>query len=196
MSDTETNEAGSLDDRPPEQRGWRAWRWDLISRVVGVVGAAISAAIGVGLALLALAIASSGLHVDWEFWVVSPFFVGMAILLAVTSRPKPKVRSPQDRIKEVVRHLESTGRLLRDLEDDLATRTKVLQQLQQDAERYEKLIGLNAEQAKAIDDMVGRQLKQQAKEARLLWIISLVLAVVFGFVVNWFSTPLLNWFTN
>jgi hypothetical protein len=180
-------EVHSSEDAP---KGWRSWPWRLIGYAVGT---AVPGAVAIVFALFLAAATLSGVHVDWEVWIEPVVFAVVAILAFVTLRPKPKIQSPQDRIKEVVRHLEATRGLLSALEDDLTTRTKVLQQLKDDAERYEKLTTLNAEQAKAIDDLVGRQLKRQSKVMWWQWIGSLVLAITFGFIVNWLSTPLLNW---
>lgn len=181
------DEVHSLEDAP---KGWRTWPWQLIGYVVGT---AVPGAIAIVFALFLVAATLSDVHVDREVWIGPALLAVVAVVASVSLRPKPKMQSPQDRIKEVVRHLEATGGLLSAIEDDLTTRTKVLQQLEDDAERYEKLTTFNAEQAKAIDDLVGRQLKRQSKVMWWQWIGSLVLAIIFGFIVNWLSAPLLNW---
>ncbi|MCA1708343.1 MAG: hypothetical protein LC808_35735 [Actinobacteria bacterium] len=84
---------------------------------------------------------------------------------------------------------------MRELEDELSTRTTVLEQLQDKAERYERLASLNSEQAKAIENMVGQQFKRQARSTWWQWWGAIVLVGILGFIVNWLSTPLLNWIT-
>lgn len=178
--------------RRPEDapKGWRAWPWRLIGYVVGT---AVPGAIAIVFALFLLVATLNGVGVDWEVWIEPALLAGFAGVVALTLHPKPKIQSPQDRIKEAVRHIEATKGLLSMIEDELATRTRVLQQLKDDAEHYKKLTTLNAEQAKAIDDLVSRQLKRQSKLTWWQWIGSIILSIIFGFVVNWLSSPLLNW---
>jgi uncharacterized membrane protein YfbV (UPF0208 family) len=116
-----------------------------------------------------------------------PFF-GIA-----DSAAKPEKPDYRQRIADVREHLLQTGRLLRELEDDLATRTEILTQRQADADRYEKLASMNAEQAKAIEDLIGRQFSKQSRSTKLQWWFGLLLAFVLGLIVNWVSQPLLNW---
>ena len=59
----------------------------------------------------------------------------------------------RDRIAEARQHIDATGKLLRELEDELNARIKILEQLQDKSERYEQLASLNSEQAKAIEDL-------------------------------------------
>jgi len=108
-------------------------------------------------------------------------------------RLKPLALTYPDRILMVKEQLQSVGSLLRELEDDLATRTKLLEQRQADADRYEKLASLNKDQAKAVEDLVGRQFKRQGKASAIYWWVGLVLAFVVGLVVNWISGPLWAW---
>lgn len=100
---------------------------------------------------------------------------------------------PRNRIAEIRAHIDTTGKLLRELEDEMNTRTKVLEQLQTDTEHYERLASLNTPQAKAIDDMMDRKFKRQARSTRWQWWASIILAIIFGFIVNWLSSPLLDW---
>jgi len=100
---------------------------------------------------------------------------------------------PQARIADIRENLGATGRLLRELENELNIRTKILEQLQSDTERYEQLASLNVEQAKAIDDMIGQKFKRQSRATWWQWWGEIILAIIFGFVVNWVSTPLLGW---
>ncbi|GHG03583.1 MULTISPECIES: hypothetical protein [Amycolatopsis] len=53
--------------------------------------------------------------------------------------------------------------LLRALEDDLSTGTALLDPAHADAERHEKLASLNADQAKAVEDLVGSQFNRQGR---------------------------------
>jgi hypothetical protein len=103
---------------------------------------------------------------------------------------------PRDRIAETRNHMNTTGRILCELEDELSTRIKNLEQLQTDAERYERLASLNAEHAKAIEDMVGQQFKRQSRATWWQWWTAIFLAAVLGFIVNWASTPLWEWLTH
>ena len=82
------------------------------------------------------------------------------------------------------------------MEDDLAVRMQVLEQNQANAERYERLASLNAEQAKAIEDLVGRQFTRQSRLTWVQWGASLLAAFALGLVVNWISTPLLAWLSG
>ncbi|WP_328452758.1 hypothetical protein [Amycolatopsis sp. NBC_00438] len=102
----------------------------------------------------------------------------------------------RDRIGEVRRHLAATGKILRELEDDLSTRVALLQATQAKANEYERLASINAQQAQAIDAMVGRQFKRQGRASAIYWWAGVVLAFVLGLVVNWFSAPLWAWITG
>ncbi len=101
----------------------------------------------------------------------------------------------RDRITEVKDHLTRTSTLLRALEDDLATRTKLLEQAEADADRYEKLASLNAEQAKAVEDLVGRQFQRQGRANAIYWWAALVIAFISGIVVNAVTPTVLSWFS-
>lgn len=102
----------------------------------------------------------------------------------------------KDRITEVRRHLDATRRVLQELEDDLNDRTKLLERVQADAERYEQLATLNREQARAIENMVDRQFSRQARMAWWQWILSLVAAFILGLMVNWLSGPIGSWLNH
>ncbi|MDQ3764235.1 MAG: hypothetical protein M3460_22440 [Actinomycetota bacterium] len=102
----------------------------------------------------------------------------------------------RDRIAEARQHMDATGKLLRELEDELNTRIKVLEQLQAYSERYEQLASLNREQAKAIEDMVGYQFKRQERITWRQWWGAIVLAGILGFIINWASNPLWDWITR
>ncbi len=101
----------------------------------------------------------------------------------------------RDRIIEVKEHLTRTSTLLRALEDDLATRTTLLEQAEADADRYEQLASLKAEQAKAVEDLIGRQFKRQGRSALIYWWAALVLAFLSGIVVNAITPTVLSWFS-
>jgi hypothetical protein len=102
----------------------------------------------------------------------------------------------RDRITEVKDHLARTSTLLCALEDDLATRTALLEQVQTKAERYEKLASLNADQAKAVEDLVGRQFQRQGRSNAIYWWAGIVIAFALGLIVNWISAPLWAWITG
>jgi hypothetical protein len=102
----------------------------------------------------------------------------------------------RDRIAEVRKHMNAAGKLMRELEDELNTRTQVFEQLQADSERYEQLASLNRPQAKAIEDMVGHQFKRQARITWWQWWGAIVLAGILGFIINWASSPLWDWITR
>ncbi len=108
-----------------------------------------------------------------------------------------KVKIPRrDRIAEARRYIDATGKLLGELEDELNTRIKVLEQLQATSERYEQLASLNREQAKTIEDMVRHQFKRQERITWLQWWGAIVLAGILGFIINWASNPLWVWITH
>ena len=65
-----------------------------------------------------------------------------------------KQQGAEDRAAAVRRHLSLATRLLEGLEEDLAVRIRLMEQHQADAERYEQLASLNAEHAKAIENLV------------------------------------------
>lgn len=105
-------------------------------------------------------------------------------------------RSFRERIADVRQHMTQARELMTELEDELTTRSEALEQLQSDAERYEQLATMSTEQAQAIEDLVGRQFQRQARTSAVQWWLSVVLAIVFGFLVNWLSTPVWNWITR
>lgn len=102
----------------------------------------------------------------------------------------------KDRIGEVREHLAATSKILRELEDDLSTRMALLHTTQAKAYEYERLASINAQQAQAIDAMVGRQFKRQGRASAIYWWAGVVLAFVLGLVVNRFSAPLWAWITG
>ena len=149
-----------------------------------------------GLGGLALSYEATGL--DVETGTYSALFVLLLVgsgYLIYQSRPVLKLLTPlpQARIADIRENLGATGRLLQELENELNIRTKILEQLQSDTERYEQLASLNVEQAKAIDDMIGQKFKRQSRATWWQWWGEIILAIIFGFVVNWVSTPLLGW---
>jgi len=149
-----------------------------------------------GLGGLALSYEATGLDVETgTYSVLFLFLLVVSGYLMYQSRPVLKllVPSPQARIADIRENLGATGRLLRELENELNTRNKILEQLQSDTERYEQLASLNAEQAKAIEDMIGQKFKRQSRATWRQWWGAIILAIIFGFIVNWISTPLLNW---
>ncbi|QFZ20486.1 hypothetical protein [Saccharothrix syringae] len=136
-------------------------------------------------------------------WAVAGTLVAfLAITLArLISRsaltvPGAEERGISDRADQARDHLSAAAQLLDELGDELAARIRLLEQHQADAERYKQLASLNAEQAKAIEGLVGRQF---ARQSRLTWMQfggSLVAAFVLGLVVNWISQPALAWLTG
>ncbi|WP_433264786.1 hypothetical protein ACQPZF_36080 [Actinosynnema sp. CS-041913] len=102
-------------------------------------------------------------------------------------------RSDAQRANEVRAHLSAATRVLKELEGELGLRIRVLEQHQRDAERYEQLASLNAEQAKAIENLVGRQFARQSRMTWVQWVGSLLAAFALGLVVNWISAPALDW---
>lgn len=173
-------------------------RREMIYPVLGLlalIGSSIAAVVAV---IREPSASASGAVNSWFVAVV----VGMTVLSFIGSllvgRAAKSVTatmelSPHERIDRVRRHLADTGLLLSELQDDLATRTRVLEQLQADSERYERLASLNKEQAEAIQDLIGRQFTRQQRTS--LWQQGLFLAPAFllGFVVNWLSGPALQW---
>jgi hypothetical protein len=145
---------------------------------------AIATVVGGATALLAL----SG--------VAFTYFRNQRAYLQYQRRRSAEERTFRSRIADVRRHMTHARELMVELEDELATRSKALEQLQADAKRYERLATLNSKQAKAIEDLVGRQFQRQGRTATWQWWASIVLAIVFGFLVNWLSTPLWNWITH
>ena len=112
--------------------------------------------------------------------------VGTLFAFALTSALSPHLQrqhrpvTPQDRIKTLRNNLAETGRLLRELEDELDERTRVLEELAQKSEQYERLASLNQDQAKAIEALVGREFQKQARLSWWQWGLSLLSAFVLG----------------
>ncbi|RSN45135.1 hypothetical protein DMC64_20040 [Amycolatopsis sp. WAC 04197] len=102
----------------------------------------------------------------------------------------------RSRLDEVREHVARARELMAELEDDVATRTAALEKLLEDSKYYENLATVNKTQAKAIEDMVSRQFRRQGRITTVQWWLSIVAAIVFGFVVNWASTPVWAWFTR
>ncbi|WP_370964764.1 hypothetical protein [Amycolatopsis sp. cg9] len=127
------------------------------------------------------------------------FLLAIAVVTYPTFRGNQRAAVHQvtygDKIDEVKSHLTRTRDLLSELEDDLTTRTALLEKTQEDAERYEHLASLNAEQAKAIDDLVGRQFKRQGRADAIYWWAALVIAFLSGIVVNAITPTVLSWFS-
>lgn len=164
---------------------------------LALIGAIDIVVVTLGLLVITLTMQFSGDKRAPMGWLLT-FSLALYFLVSLYLYvPETKMTAtPRDRIVEARMHMDATGQLLRELEDELSTRTKILEQLQADAERYEQLASLNAEQAKAINDMVGQQFKRQSRATWWQWWGSIVLAAILGFIVNWASTPLLDFFTH
>ena len=67
--------------------------WRLIGYVVGTT---VPGAIAIVFALFLVAATLNDVHVDWEIWIEPALLAGVAILIFVTLRPKPKIQPPQD----------------------------------------------------------------------------------------------------
>lgn len=128
--------------------------------------------------------------VAWHLGVIGYWCNHLLFSAIILPDGKGPIRNRIDRARQ---NVDATGQLLLELEHDLSTRTKVLEQIQADAERYERLVSVNIEQAKAIENMISRQFGRQALSARWQWWGLIVLVIIFGFIVNWLSAPLLDW---
>ncbi|MEJ2851866.1 MULTISPECIES: hypothetical protein [unclassified Saccharothrix] len=159
----------------------------------------------------AAATAAQALSHDSEGDVVVPVAVGvisvsvavgaMLVALIVGRRLNRQagrfpVMTPAGRIEQARDHLDSTARLLRQLEDELTTLTRVLEQRQVDADRYQRLAMLNADQAKLVEHLVARQFERQTRTTWRLQGFQITTAFLLGLVVNWISQPALYWLSS
>lgn len=152
-----------------------------------------------GSAVTAVVIATAG-PARWSQLVAAGVGIATSLIgMIISARSSLRLATGQmtypDKITEIKGHLTSTSMLLRALQDDLVTRTAMLEQLEADADRYEKLASLNAEQAEAVEDLVGRQFKRQGRSAAIYWWAALVLAFLSGIVVNAITPTVLSWFS-
>lgn len=176
----------------------RLLRKEWVVAVLAALVVAISA-IGASLLLGAWSADTSSSTASWPSWVAGAVSV-VGLVAALTgwrenARRLGRKVTYRDRITEVKENLTRTSLLLSALEDDLATRTRLLEKAQADAERYEKLASLNAEQAKAVEDLVGRQFERQGRANAYYWWAGIVVAFVLGIVVNAITPTVLSWFS-
>ena len=156
---------------------------------------AFLATVGLGAIFLDGSLRRAEVFVLLGFLGLGAVVLSVSVLTSRTAARKPVGAevSVAQRADEVRDHLTVATRLLNELEDELATRIRVLEQHQRDSERYEQLASLNAEQAKAIENLVGRQFARQSRMTWLQWVGSLLAAFALGLVVNWISAPALDW---
>jgi hypothetical protein len=159
----------------------------VLTNVLGVLARVFAAGVAFTLTIL---VGSPSADPAATMWILG-VGTGAALMTAVLGwwyldrvRQRGRAQTHQDRIREVKEHLTRTGELLSALNDDLATRTALLEKAEADADRYEKLASLNAEQAKAVEDLVGRQFKRQGRANAIYWWAAIVVAFISGIVVN------------
>lgn len=130
-------------------------------------------------------------------WVLSLLYMVIPpIYFLLTRGQRLDSSPPEDRLKLIRSSLAQTSQLLAGLQDELDTRMRLLDQRQQDMDRVKHLASLNSEQARAIEDMVDRQLQRQDRKNVTLWWVGLPVAFGVGLVVNWISSPLWGWISS
>jgi hypothetical protein len=76
-----------------------------------------------------------------------------------------EVEPLKDRINELTKGLQSSSRLIKEIEEEIALRTKLVENLRQDANQYQQLAALNKEQADAVAKVLQSQLEREGTKS-------------------------------
>jgi TolA-binding protein len=103
------------------------------------------------------------------------FFARFGIDLQETSAHERQEETFEDRIRRLATALESSAATISEIQGEIDRRQSLVEQLQQDANRYEQLSKLKRAEAEAVAQLVEGKLRQG--ERRSLWL---------GFAMNFF----------
>src|SRR4051812_18605090 len=120
-------------------------------------------------------------------WAISPT---ASRLLSVRIETRPKRGELESNLLNLARLLEESSDSVRQIEEQLESRKRRVEQLQHDAETAQGLLNLTDEQRKAMAFLLNSELQRAGKKS--LWQGALVNGVFFilGFVVQWILSAL------
>jgi hypothetical protein len=79
-----------------------------------------------------------------------------------------KYRKPENlesRINKLSSALKESSRLVGEVEDEISKRQSLVKALQQDAERYQKLVSINQEQVEAVAQLLQGELRKEGRKS-------------------------------
>ncbi|GIH21492.1 hypothetical protein Raf01_96640 [Rugosimonospora africana] len=111
--------------------------------------------------------------------------------------PPPTLKA---RLGDIRESLGDIGRVLGELDTELAARLQALEESQTRLERYERLATLTPDQREAIDQFFDQRLAEEGKRSGrrdlTLFSLGLLFAIPIGLLVNWASVPVWQWLTR
>jgi hypothetical protein len=102
----------------------------------------------------------------------------------------------EGRLGEVRGSLENIGRVLGDLDQELATRLAALEATQARLERYEQAGIVTPEQRQAVDQIFDERLQKESRRSRRRDLVLFTLGIPVGFALNVASAPLWHLLTK
>lgn len=84
---------------------------------------------------------------------------------AYYAKPSNKNQTLEDRIDKLTDALKESSHLVSEVENEINARKNLVQELQEDAEKYQKLISMNKEQVEAVAQLLQGELQKEGKKS-------------------------------
>ncbi|AXA83651.1 hypothetical protein DCD74_02165 [Lysobacter oculi] len=100
-----------------------------------------------------------------------------------------KYRRPEtleNRINKLSGALKESSRLVAQVEDEIQKRQTLVTELQQDADRYQKLVSLNREQVDAVAQLLQGELRKEGRKSFWSGVIVNFIFFCLGALVSWY----------
>ncbi len=147
----------------------------------------------VGLWVAFVVTALIGWRLEWYWLALStgvlavffPFALGSAILDEATRpRPRPLV----ERVDEAATALRAAAELVDELSAEIGSRTTAAERLRDDLERYEHLIEIRSEEARAVGEAISHAFREEARRSLpgrvVVSAVNLVVGAILGGAVS------------
>jgi len=99
-----------------------------------------------------------------------------------------KYRKPETlevRINKLSNALKESGRLVGEVEDEIAKRQALVVELQRDADRYRKLVAINREQVEAVAQLLQGELRKEGRKSFWGGVIVNFVFFCLGALLSW-----------
>ena len=109
--------------------------------------------------------------------VLTTAVIGMAasaiagFMQAYLSSKNNKEETLEDRINKLTIALKESSHLVTEVENEISSRQQLVEELQKDAEKYEKLVSINQEQVDAVAQLLQGELRKESNKSFVKGII-------------------------
>jgi TolA-binding protein len=100
-----------------------------------------------------------------------------------------KYRKPENlesRINKLAAALKESSRLVGEVEDEISKRQSLVNELQQDAERYQRLVSINREQVEAVAQLLQGELRKEGRKSFWGGVAVNFVFFSFGALLSWY----------